>query len=99
MAKYVRFRIMRGTTLREVFTWEQLGIDVNDASNVYRQEITSNCVSAAARFKCEITYDGLMVYLPAIECQRLKNTNKFDIALQLNNGDVVGVLYGQIEVR
>ncbi|CAJ1855844.1 hypothetical protein [Aeromonas dhakensis] len=99
MAKFVRFRIMRGTTLREVFPWEQLGIDINEVSTVIRQEITSNGSTAAARFKCEITYDGLMVYLPATESQRLKNTNKFDISLQLNNGDVVGVLYGQIEVR
>ncbi|QWL58229.1 hypothetical protein HQ400_07890 [Aeromonas jandaei] len=99
MAKYYKFRIMRGTTLRQLFTWEELGVDVNEVSSVYRQEITSNGVSAAARFKCDIKYEGLEVYLPSAESQSLRNSNKFDISLQLNNGDVVGVLYGYVEVR
>ncbi|MGG5825950.1 hypothetical protein [Aeromonas salmonicida] len=101
MAKFVRFRVMRGTTLRQVFSWEELGVDVNSIASVARQDITSNGTTTAARFKCNILYEGLEVYLPATESQRLRNTNKFDISVQLNNeyADVVAVLYGQIEVR
>ncbi|WP_339009472.1 hypothetical protein [Aeromonas popoffii] len=99
MSKIINFRVMRGTTLRQMFKWEDFGLVAGDVTCIAREEITSNGVSAAAKFKCGISYEGLEVYLSNVESQRLRNYNRYAIAVQLNNGDVVPCLSGYVEIR
>lgn len=99
MSRTFNFKVMRGTTIRKMFLWSDFGIEVSDIVCMSKEDITSNGISVAARFKCSITNDGLEVYLSSSECQRLINYNRYSIAVQLSNGDVVPCLSGYVEVR